>query len=82
VGWEELRTLALLEIGNAETWTGRFEQAECHLDQAVALARRIRWPYLEFMGLVYRAEMELSRRLPRAAELSRQAIGLVCRRRQ
>ncbi len=75
-GGEELRTLALLEIGNAETWTGRFEQAECHLDQAVALARRIRWPYLEFMGLVYRAEMELSRRLPQAAELSRQAIGL------
>jgi LuxR family maltose regulon positive regulatory protein len=75
-GGEELRTLALLEIGNAQTWTGRFEAAECHLDQAVALARRIRWPYLEFMGLVYRAEMELSRRLPRAAELSRQAIDL------
>jgi LuxR family transcriptional regulator, maltose regulon positive regulatory protein len=75
-GGEELRTLALLEIGDAETWTGHFDQAESHLDQAVALARRIRWPYLEFMGLVYRAELELNRRLPRAAELSRQAIGL------
>ena len=75
-GEKELRTLALLEIGNAETWTGRFDQAECHLDQAVALARRIRWPYLEFMGLTYRAEIELSRRFPRAAELSRQAIDL------
>jgi len=75
-GGEELRTLALLEIGNAETWTGRLDQAEFHLDQAVALARRIGWPYLEFMGLVYRAEIELSRRLPRAAELSRQAIDL------
>ncbi len=75
-GEKELRTLALLEIGNAETWTGRFEAAECHLDQAVALARRIRWPYLEFMGLVYRAEIELSRRFPRAVELSRQAIDL------
>ena len=73
---EELRTLALLEIGNAQTWTGRFDQAERHLDEAVALARRIRRPYLEFMGLVYRAEMELSLRLPRAAELSRQAIDL------
>jgi len=73
---EELRTLALLEIGNAETWTGRFDRAECHLDEAVALARRIRWPYLEFMGLVYRAQIELSRRLPRAAELSLQAIDL------
>jgi LuxR family maltose regulon positive regulatory protein len=75
-GGEELRTLALLEIGDAETWTGRLDQAELHLDQAVALARRIRWPYLEFMGLVYRAEVELNRRLPRAAELSRQAIDL------
>ena len=79
-GWawdgEELRTLALLEIGNAETWTGRLDQAESHLDQAVALARRIQWPYLEFMGLVYRAEIELSRWLPRAEELSRQAIDL------
>jgi len=43
-GGEELRTLALLEIGDAETWTGRLDQAELHLDQAVALARRIRWP--------------------------------------
>ena len=75
-GQEELRALALLEIGNAETWTGHFEGAEFHLDQAVALARRIRLPYLEFIGLVYQAEMELSRRLPRAVDLSRQAIDL------
>jgi LuxR family maltose regulon positive regulatory protein len=75
-GGEELRTLALLEIGNAETWIGRLDDAESHLDQAVAIARRIKWPYLEFMGLVYRAEIELSRRLPRAADLSRQAIEI------
>ena len=77
-GWgeEELRALALLEIGNAETWIGHFEAAEDHLDQAVALARRIRLPYLEFMGLVYQAQMELSLRLPRAVVLSRHAIGL------
>ncbi|HTZ30223.1 MAG TPA: LuxR C-terminal-related transcriptional regulator [Streptosporangiaceae bacterium] len=77
-GWDgaELRTLALLEIGNAETWTGRIDQAERHLDRAVALARRIGWPYLEFMGLVYRAQLELNRWLPRAAELSGQAIEL------
>jgi len=75
-GGDELRTLALLEIGNAQTWTGHFDEAERHLDQAVMQARRIRRPYLEFMGLVYRAEIELSRRLPRAAELSRQAMDL------
>jgi LuxR family maltose regulon positive regulatory protein len=73
---EELRALALVEIGDSETWTGRLDRAESHLEQAVALARRIGRPYPEFMGLVYRAEMELNRRFPRAAELSRKAIEL------
>jgi LuxR family transcriptional regulator, maltose regulon positive regulatory protein len=73
---QELRALALIEIGDTETWTGRLDQAESHLGQAVALARRIGRPYLEFMSLTYRAEIELNRRLPRAAELSRQAIDL------
>jgi LuxR family transcriptional regulator, maltose regulon positive regulatory protein len=73
---EELRALALLEIGDAETWTGRIGQAETHLEQAIALARRIERPYLEFMGLTYRAEIELNRQIPRAGEFSKQAIGL------
>ncbi len=76
MGGEELRALALLDIGDTETWTGRLDQAESHLEQAVALARRIGRPYLEFMSLTYRAEIELNRWLPRAAELSRQAIDL------
>jgi LuxR family maltose regulon positive regulatory protein len=77
VGSEELRALALIDIGDTETWTGRLDQAESHLEQAIALARRIGRPYLEFMSLTYRAEIELNRWLPRAAELSRQALDLV-----
>ncbi len=73
---EDLRALALIEIGDSETWTAQPDQAESHLEQALALARRIGRPYLEFMALVYRAEIELTRWLPRAAELSRQAIDL------
>ena len=73
---EELRAFALAEIGDSETWAARLDQAESHLEQAVALARRIGRPYLEFMSLMYRAEIELNRWLPRAAELSRQAIDL------
>ena len=76
---EELRALALLEIGDAETWTGQLDEAQPHLEQAIALARRIGRPYLEFMGLTYRAEIELNRCLPLADELSRQAIGLADR---
>jgi len=73
---DELRALALVEIGDSETWVGRLDQAESHLEDAVALAHRIGRPYLEFMGLVYRAEIELSRWFARAAELGRQAIDM------
>jgi len=73
---EEIQALALLEIGDAETWTGRIDQAEPHLEQAIALARRIERPYLEFMGLTYRAEIELNRQIRRAEELSKQAFDL------
>ena len=73
---DELGALALISLGNAETWTGRPDQAESHLEQAVALARRIGRPYLEFMGVVFRAQVELPRCAPRAEELSRQAIEL------
>jgi LuxR family transcriptional regulator, maltose regulon positive regulatory protein len=73
---EELRALALAGLGDSEIWTGRLDQAELHLEQAVALARRIERPFLEFTGLAYWAEIELSRWLPRAEERSRQAIEL------
>jgi LuxR family transcriptional regulator, maltose regulon positive regulatory protein len=73
----ELRAFALVKIGDVETWAGRLDQAESHLEQGVALARRIGRPFLEFMGLVYRAEIELNRPFfPRAAERARQAIDL------
>ncbi|HUB40492.1 MAG TPA: LuxR C-terminal-related transcriptional regulator [Streptosporangiaceae bacterium] len=73
---EELRAFTLAEIGDSETWAGRLDLAESHLDTAIALGRRIGRPYVEFMALVYRAEIELNRCFPRAEELSRQAIGL------
>jgi LuxR family transcriptional regulator, maltose regulon positive regulatory protein len=73
----ELRALALISLGSTEVWTTRLEEAEQHLDQGVALARRIGRPYLEFSGLTYRATVEIYRSsLVRAAERSRQAIGL------
>jgi LuxR family transcriptional regulator, maltose regulon positive regulatory protein len=74
---EELRAFALVKIGDCETWGGRLDEAGLHLEQGIALARRIGRPYLEFMGLVYRAEIELNRPFfPQAAEGARQAIDL------
>ena len=52
---EELRALALISLGSTEFWAARFEEAERHLEQGVALARRIGRPYLEFTGLAYQA---------------------------
>jgi LuxR family transcriptional regulator, maltose regulon positive regulatory protein len=72
----EIHALALISLGDSETWTGYPEQAEAHLDQAVTLARRIGRPYLEFMALIYRGEIELTRQIPLAAGPSRQAIAL------
>jgi LuxR family maltose regulon positive regulatory protein len=75
---EELRALALISLGTAEFWAARFEEArfgeaERHLEQGVALARRIGRPYLEFTGLVYAAAIQAAS-LP--VDRSRQAAEL------
>jgi LuxR family maltose regulon positive regulatory protein len=76
---EELRALALINLGSTEVWTTRFEEAERHLDQGIAIARRIGRPFLEFTGLAYHAAVEIYRSAVRAAERSMQAIELARR---
>jgi LuxR family transcriptional regulator, maltose regulon positive regulatory protein len=76
---EDLRALALISLGITEFWTARFDQAERHLEQGVALAHRIGRPYLEFSGLGCQASVEFFRSFPPAAELARQAIELARR---
>ena len=74
---EDLRAAALISLGIAEIWALRFEDAEQHLMQGVALARRIGRPYLEFHGLAHGAHGLLLFRPDAAqAEWSRQAIEL------
>ena len=73
---EDLRALALINLGIAEYGAARFEEAEPHLEQGVALARRIGRPYLEFTGLTYQAAIEVSRSYTRGAERGRQAVEL------
>ena len=72
---EELRALALISLGSTEFWASRFAEAERHLDQGIALARRVGRPYLEYTGLVYTAS-ELFQSAALAAEHSRQAVEL------
>jgi LuxR family transcriptional regulator, maltose regulon positive regulatory protein len=73
---DDLRALALINVGIAEYATARFEEAEPHLEQGVALARRIGRPYLEFLGLAHQAALDVGWSFARAAEHSRQAIEL------
>jgi LuxR family maltose regulon positive regulatory protein len=73
---EDLRALALIYLGSAEFWAGRFDQSDRHLAAGVALSRRIGRPYLEFTGLAYQAGIEFFRSFVRAVELGRQAVEL------
>jgi LuxR family maltose regulon positive regulatory protein len=76
---EELRGLALISLGSTEVWAAQFEVAGRHLEQGIALARRIGRPFLEFSGLAHQAVIETYRSFARAAECSRQAIELARR---
>src|SRR5260370_10265291 len=73
---EALRALALTSLGIAEYGAARFEEAGRHLEDGVALARRIRRPYLEFTALAYQAAAQLHRASALAAERARQAVEL------
>ncbi|MGD0240461.1 MAG: LuxR C-terminal-related transcriptional regulator [Streptosporangiaceae bacterium] len=73
---EDLRALALLNLGIAELWTSRFDEADRHLDDGVALARQIGRPYLEVTGLAHWAQLVSWRSMPLGARLSLQAIEL------
>jgi LuxR family maltose regulon positive regulatory protein len=73
---EELRGLALISLGIAEVWAARFDQAEPHLEEGIALARRIGRPYLEFTGLAYQAVTDFYRSFPQTADRSRHAVDL------
>jgi len=79
-GWpglgEELRALALINLGTAEAWAAQFQEAERHLEQGAALARRIGRPYLEFTGRAHQATIEIIGSTARAAERSKRAIEL------
>jgi LuxR family transcriptional regulator, maltose regulon positive regulatory protein len=73
---EDLRALALVSLGIAELWAARFEEAGQHLEDGVALARRIGRPYLELSGLAHQGVAEFVRSFGRAAERTRQAVEL------
>jgi LuxR family maltose regulon positive regulatory protein len=72
----DLRALALINLGIAELWTSRFDEADRHLADGIALAHEIGRPYLEVTGLAHWAQLMSWRSFPLGAERGMQAIEL------
>src|SRR5205807_8993770 len=68
--------LALISLGISEVWAARDADAERHLEQGVALARRIGRPFLEYNGLAYQATINVTRSLALSVERGMQAVEL------
>jgi LuxR family transcriptional regulator, maltose regulon positive regulatory protein len=75
----DLRALALIELGTAELWTTRFEEADRHLEDGIALAIQIERPFLEAAGLAQWAQLASWRSFALGAQRSEQAIALATR---
>jgi LuxR family transcriptional regulator, maltose regulon positive regulatory protein len=73
---EEVRGMALVTLGAAELWAFRADEAEQHLLQGAALARRIGQPRLELSALAHGAMAAVFSSLALVAERSMQAIEL------
>jgi LuxR family maltose regulon positive regulatory protein len=73
----ELRALALMNLGIAETWTLRLPDAARHLEEGLALGRRIGSPYVDVACLTALGVVaNLTHRLDRAEELLGQAVAI------
>jgi LuxR family maltose regulon positive regulatory protein len=73
---DDVRATALVNLGVAERFSMRFEEAEYHLSRGVALARRAGRAYLEVDGLAAWAMVAAMGSSPRAAEKAMEAIEL------
>jgi LuxR family transcriptional regulator, maltose regulon positive regulatory protein len=72
----DLRALALINLGIAELWTSRFDEADRHLEDGIALAHEMGRPYLEVTGLAYWAQLVSWRSFPLGTQRSLEAIEL------
>jgi LuxR family transcriptional regulator, maltose regulon positive regulatory protein len=73
---DELRALALTRLGSAELWALQVEDAERHLEEGAALARRIGRPWLEVRAMAHGAWAANFRSNALAVERSTRAIEL------
>jgi LuxR family maltose regulon positive regulatory protein len=76
---QDLRALALVNLGIAELWALQADDAERHLGQGAALAHQIGRPFLEVNAMAHGAWAASFRSFALAVERSSQAIELARR---
>jgi LuxR family maltose regulon positive regulatory protein len=76
---EDLRALALISLGVAETNVGRDVDAEDHLEQGIALAQRIKRPYLQLYGMAFSAPTRYHHRMTLTPRPQREAVEYAMR---
>jgi LuxR family transcriptional regulator, maltose regulon positive regulatory protein len=73
---DDVRAVALVQLGTVETWAHRMADAEIHLQQALQLARRAQRPYLEAQCLARLPGPALHRSLSLVRERAATAIAV------
>ena len=73
---EDARAVALMNLGVAELWSFKMDEADGHLEQALSLARRIARPYVEVACLSHLALVAGQRSLAEQRRRSEEAIAV------
>src|SRR5207245_3579209 len=71
-----IRVIALLSVGVAGLWSNHEQEADRHLEQAVALAKRVDTPYLEIIALGPWGLLAAPHDLPLAQDRFTRALNL------
>ena len=72
----ELRAIALMDLGIAELWSFRLDDARRHLEEGLTLARRMTRPWLEIGCLGYLAMATMVSSVALARDESQKAIAI------
>jgi LuxR family maltose regulon positive regulatory protein len=74
--WNDMQAMTLMNLGIAELWSERLDDAEAHLEQGVEFAARIGRPYIEMGCLAHLGAVAYLRSFPLARRRNQQAIAL------
>ena len=74
--WNDTQAMTLMNLGIAELWSERLDDAEAHLEQGVEFAARIGRPYVEMGCLAHLGPVAQLRSFASARQRCEQAIAL------